>query len=95
MVQVGQNLTVNNGSCVTISVISTSSTSNCQRIFVTPLTRGAARRSPMVIPQGSAQPRAVLQLRQCCGLVYVSCSQPPSKPQQQAQDQQANGQPLG
>ena len=48
----------------------------------------------MVIPQGSAQPWAVLQLCQCCGSVYVSCSQPPPKPQQQAQDQQANGQPF-
>ena len=86
LVHVGQNLTVN-GSCVTGSVVSTSS--SCQRVFVTPLSRGPAGRSPVVIPQSSAQPRAVLQPPQ-----YISCSQPPPKPQQQSQDQQASGQPF-
>ena len=69
LVHVGQNLTIN-GSCVTGSVVSASS--SCQRVFVTPLSRGPAGRSPVVIPQSSAQPRAVLQPPQ-----YISCSQPP------------------
>ena len=86
LVHVGQNLTAN-GSCVTGSVVSTSS--SCQRVFVTPLSCGPAGRSPVVIPQSSAQLRAVLQPPQ-----YISCSQPPPKLQQQSQDQQASGQPF-
>ena len=86
LVHVGQNLTVNR-SCVTGSVISTSS--SCQRLFVSPLSRGPASQSPVVIPQSSPQPRVLLQLPQ-----YISCSQPPPKPQQQSQDQQASGRPF-
>ena len=50
--------------------------------LVPPLSRGPAGQSPVVIPQSSAQLRAVLQPPQ-----YILCSLPPPNPQQQSQDQ--------
>ena len=76
VVQVGQ-MTVNNRSCVADSTWSV--VESCQWVIVTPLSRGTAGTSPLVLPQGNTQTRAVtsqLQVPQCSRPVYL-CSMPP------------------